>query len=311
MEPVANRLKFTSAKEPEPTDAQGNKKYTLAEAYRYCKRVTKNHYENFPVASIAVPKKLRPHVCAVYAFARQADDFADEKEFEESRMQKLDEWEYQLENIFTKEPIHPVFMALRHTLKKFNIPAILFKNLLTAFKMDVTVSRYNTFNEVLNYCRYSANPVGRIILHLFGYPAPKFMEYSDSICTALQLTNFWQDIGLDLKKDRIYLPAEDLLHFRYSTDDLQNKLLNENFRRLMMFQCERTWDLFNHGKPLCAKIPGRLGYELRLTWGGGTTILKKIAEVQMDVFNLRPSLKKGDYWRIGLAGLRKKSFCHE
>lgn len=308
MEPVAKRLKVDAAKAPKPAIVEEDKKYTLAEAFRHCERVTKNHYENFPVASFAVPKKLRPHVCAVYAFARQADDFADEKEFGECRMQRLDEWEDNLKNLFLKEPKHPVFIALRHTLQKFKIPASLFENLLTAFKMDVMVSRYKTFSEVLNYCRYSANPVGRIILHLFGYPAPKFMEYSDSLCAALQLTNFWQDIDIDLLKDRIYLPAEDLLRFRYSVDDLKKRTFNENFRRLMMFQLERTWDLFNHGKPLCAKIPGRLGYELRLTWGGGTTILKKIADVKMDVFTKRPVLKKADYWRIGLGALRKKQF---
>lgn len=285
-----------------------SQEYTLDEAFDHCLKIVQNHYENFPVASIMVPKGLRHYVAAVYAFARTADDFADEAEFAENRMARLVEWETQLKSMATTPPTHPIFMALRETVNRFGIPLNLFENLIKAFKMDVVVKRYKTFDEVLAYCRYSANPVGRIILYLFGYPAPKFMEYSDSICTALQLANFWQDVSVDLEKKRIYIPEEDLLRFRYTETDLQQKIVNENFKRLIFFQVERTRELFDQGKILCAKIPGRLGFELRLTWLGGTAILKKILMQKGDVLHHRPTLTKKDFFKIALQAFRKGRF---
>jgi len=284
-------------------------KASLEKAFEHCLKIAHSHYENFPVASIAIPKNLRPYVAAVYAFARTADDFADEAQFAENRMARLVEWENQLKSMKTIPPTHPIFIALRETVERFSIPLSLFENLLKAFKMDVVVKRYKNFNEVLNYCRYSANPVGRIILYLFGYPAPKFMEYSDSICTALQLANFWQDIAVDLKKDRIYIPEEEMNRFHVTESELQQNVLNENFKRLIFFQVERTQELFDQGKILCAKIPGRLGYELRLTWLGGTTILKKIMKKEGDIFNHRPTLSKPDVFWMIFRAMRKGSFA--
>ncbi|MBI2338926.1 MAG: squalene synthase HpnC [Deltaproteobacteria bacterium] len=277
-------------------------------SFEYCLKITKNHYENFPVASLAIPRKYRPFVAAVYAFARAADDFADEKEFEGTRLDRLNEWDEKLKNCAGGKADHPVFAALGETIRKFNLPVSLFSDLLAAFKMDTVVSRYETFDQVLNYCRHSANPVGRIILHLFGFPAPRLLEYSDFICTALQLANFWQDVAVDLEKDRIYIPREDFVRFRYSEEELKKKVENDNFRRLILFQVERTEDLFDRGKSLCGKIPGRLGFELRLTWLGGATILKKILALNGNMLSNRPKLTKRDLPSLLFGALQKRTF---
>lgn len=275
------------------------------QAYKHCLDMAQSHYENFPVASLIIPKKARPHIAAVYAFARSADDFADEKEFEKTRMEKLNDFTERVKNLQNSNPSDPVFASLRETILRFKIPLSLFTDLLTAFKMDVTTSRYTTFDKLLHYCRHSANPVGRIVLHIMGYPAPKFFEYSDFICTALQLTNFWQDIAVDLEKNRIYLPEEDLARFGYTETELANKIYNENFRRLILFQVERTMEFFDNGWPLCLKIPGRFGMELRLTWLGGVAILKKIRSGAGDVLTKRPVLKKTDFIPLFLKAVRK------
>lgn len=282
---------------------------SVKQAFKHCIAVAKNHYENFPVASWATPKKLRPHVCAVYAFARTADDYADEKQFDGKRMERLNEWEEYLKGLEQKKAWHPVFKALQVTAETFKIPHALFFDLIYAFKMDVLISRYETFEQVLNYCRYSANPVGRIILHIFGYPAPKFMEYSDAICTALQLANFWQDIAVDLDQDRIYIPKEDFYRFRYPEADLKSKIYNDAFRRLMFFQVDRTQEIFERGRLLGAKIPGRLGFELRATWLGGMAILDKIKALNGNVLEHRPVIGRKDAAGILMKALRKRKFA--
>ncbi len=285
---------------------------SLDQAYAYCRKLALSHYENFPVASHFLPKKLRPHVAAVYAFSRIADDFADEDQFEGVRMARLKEWEHRLKLVEEGVPTtHPVFMALADTLTQCKIPMSLFSDLLTAFKMDVIVSRYQTFDQLLNYCRYSANPVGRIVLHIMGYPAPKFLEESDFICTALQLANFWQDVAVDLDKKRIYLPREDMFRFGYDEESLKNKLYDDRFRRLVLFQVDRTADLFERGKELCGKVPGRLGLELRMTWLGGMEILHKIRKMDGNVLHARPSLKKRDFVRIFFGALKKNDFSRK
>lgn len=278
------------------------------EAFRHCTNLARSHYENFPVASLLLPKAIRPHIAAVYAFARKADDFADEAEFEGVRMEKLKQFETELNLLATEKPTDPVFIALKETIQKFNLPLKLFHDLLFAFKTDITVSRYQTFEDLLHYCRHSADPVGRIVLSIMGYPAPKFLEYSDNICTALQLANFWQDVERDLEKGRIYIPIEDLNRFNYSTQELQRKDYNNNFKRLITFEVERTRELFLKGKPLCSKVPGRFGLELRLTWCGGYSILDKIQEIKGDVLHHRPALKKRDFFTLFWRALRKRDF---
>lgn len=270
---------------------------SLEASFALCAQITASHYENFPVASIALPKKLRPYIAAVYAFSRTADDFADEAEFAGKRMEKLDEWEKNLNAMATEEPINPIFIALKETARKFNIPHSLFQDLITAFKMDCHITRYNTFDELLNYCHYSANPVGRIILSIFGHTSPELMNYSDAICTGLQLTNFWQDVAVDLQKNRIYIPQEDLERFQYSEQALVNHVTNDSLKNLIGFEINRTRNLFLQGNPLCQQVAGRLGFELRLTWAGGMTILDKILANECNVFK-RPVLKKRDYIKI-------------
>lgn len=271
---------------------------TLAYSEEYCRRLTHSHYENFPVASYIVPKNLRQHVCNIYAFARTADDFADEKIYSDVRMQNLDEWEDELKLAYQGQSIHPIFVALETTIRKFSLPEKLFLDLIKAFKIDVIKNRYKNFDEILYYCRHSANPVGRLILLLFGYNNDEWFEYSDNICTALQLANFWQDVSVDLKKDRIYIPQEEMVQRGITEYDLEEGKFTDSLRSLMGFQVQRTEKLFLRGRPLCRKVPNlRLSYELRFTWLGGMETLNKIKKNNYDIF-VRPTLNKLDWLRL-------------
>lgn len=281
-------------------------KKLLKAAYCYCAAINRAHYENFPVASILMPSRLRPAVHAIYAFSRVADDFADEAEFEGRRMEFLNQWESQL----TQEtPLHPVFLALKDARQKHDLPLGLFVDLLHAFKQDVIKNRYANFAELLDYCRYSANPVGRLVLHLFEEASDENLAASDKICTALQLTNFWQDVAVDLEKDRIYLPQEDLRNFSITEDELFSGNLSEKFTSLMHFEMDRTRKIFLEGAVLGMKLKGRLGVEIRLTWLTGMTVLKKIRHVIFDVFQKRPELHKGDFIRLLPDAFCKKRFA--
>lgn len=284
----------------------GNTKQIRA-AYRFCAAVTKNHYENFPVASIILPRKMRPAVQAIYAFSRLADDFADEAAYRGCRLEKLNEWEKLLND--TAPPTHPVFVALKDTIQKYRLPPALFSDLVTAFKMDIHKQRYKTFGELLTYCRYSANPVGRLVLHLFGRDDEVNLTLSDHICTALQLANFWQDVALDLKKGRIYLPEEDRDKYHVTEEELAAKRVDEAFKNLMNFQVERTEAIFLKGKDLGLRLRGLLGVEIRLTWLSGMTILKKIRAADCDVFHKRPTLSKADFARLLLVALSKRRYA--
>ncbi|MEK6683612.1 MAG: squalene synthase HpnC [Nitrospirota bacterium] len=264
--------------------------WTLDEAFEYCDRLAATHYENFPVGSRFIPKKLRPYVHSIYAFARIADDFADEPDTLDSlRFALLENWEGQLLQCIWRTPQHPVFIALKETIHKFDLPVTLFQDLLTAFKMDVTTKRHDRFEDLLTYCRYSANPVGRLVLLLFGYRDPGLHALSDSICSALQLTNFWQDVVID-QRDRIYLPLEDMAKFRYREEDLKEHRCNEAFRNLMRHEITQTRELFHRGLPLCDKVGRDLRFELHLIWNGGMTLLDRIENVDYDVFVHRPTL---------------------
>jgi len=307
---MAQTLQTIHAEIPEITHKiQVNRTHhsVVTAAYKYCQVITKNHYENFPVASLLLPKKIRPSVQAIYAFSRLADDFADEKEYQGVRLKKLEEWENLLQD--ESRPTHPVFIALQDTIKNFELPKILLSDLLTAFKMDVHKNRYDSINDVLYYCRYSANPVGRLVLHLFNHDSKRNLILSDYICTALQLINFWQDIAVDLKKDRIYLPLEELDKFDISTKDLFDHKVDQGFKMLMNYQLERTKAIFLKGKPLGLNLPGKFGLEIRLTWLTGMTILKKIKTVQYDIFNKRPKLTKSDFVKMFYVALSKKRYA--
>lgn len=281
------------------------KRFTLDEAFSYCAEITNAHYENFPVASLFLPEEKRPYIQTLYAFARLADDFADELQRSPSeRLDLLNDWERQLRYCYEQTDInHPVFIALRETVQRLDIPIEPLQNLLTAFKMDVTKNRYATLEDLLEYCKHSANPVGRLVLMIFGYRDEHLCTLSDNVCTALQLTNFWQDIAIDLKKNRIYIPLSDFYQFGYSEEDLRKLLVNDRFRRLLQFEVERTRELFYAGAALPSLVDKDLRLELRLVWLGGMTILRKIERKGFDVVHRRPTLGRGNKASLLLKGL--------
>jgi hydroxysqualene synthase len=269
------------------------------DGFRYCEKIARSHYENFPIASRFVRKEMRKYVYTIYAFARIADDYADEPGFTlAERIDNLSQWEQYLNECYNGNPTHRVFAALADTIERFQIPIELFQNLLAAFRSDVTVKRYDTYEDVLAYCSNSANPIGRLILLLFNYRSETMMQLSDNICTALQLTNFLQDVSVDLQKDRIYLPLEELKEFNYAEQDLLNRNMNENFKNLMAFQIRRTAELFVQGKPLLSMVDKDLSFELKLTWSGGTGILEKIHSQDYEILTKRPTLSIMD--KLGL-----------
>lgn len=264
---------------------------SIDDAYRYCEQLAFSRYENFPVASRFISREKRKHVAAIYAFARIADDVADEPGLTpEDRLRELQRWEAQLAESYRGGTSHPVFAALGDTARRFQIPQNHFQNLLAAFRSDVTVRRYESFDDVLAYCRNSANPVGRLVLLLFGYKDEQMIGWSDKICTALQLTNFWQDLSIDLERDRVYIPLEDLRKFNLGVQDIQGKRFSPAFRDLMEFEVQRTRDLFEQGKPLLANVGKNLSLEMKLTWLGGTHILEKISRLDYNVLHRRPTL---------------------
>jgi squalene synthase HpnC len=271
----------------------------LARAYEYCAQRARQHYENFPVASWLLPAAMRPHIAAIYAFARAADDVADEPgPAPEERLQRLDDWSARLA-LAARSPAStpatdPVFVAVGATIEQCKLPVSLFEDLLSAFRQDVTTRRYAAWADVLDYCRRSANPVGRLVLRVAGYDNPRLDVASDALCTALQLTNFWQDLERDLMIGRIYIPEEDMARANARSADLRTRTMTAEWRAVMKVMADRTRELFVSGKNVCDGVTGRLRWELRLTWLGGTRILSRLEQVQFDVFNHRPALGKRD-----------------
>ncbi|WP_338762235.1 squalene synthase HpnC [Massilia sp. METH4] len=265
-----------------------------------------DHYENFPVASLLLPRRLVPAVQAIYAFARGADDVADEGDATpEQRLAALSEYEAALVHIeLGAPPADPVFQRLAAAIAAHQLPLRPFHDLLSAFRQDVTVTRYATYDELLDYCRRSANPVGVLMLHLYGAATPENVRDSDAICTALQLINFWQDVAIDQNKERIYIPMEDLARFLVSPAHLHDPAGHGKWRALMRFEVERTRALMLSGAPLAWRLPGRIGLELRLVVHGGLRILEAIEEVDYDVFRRRPVLRRADWLKIFWRALR-------
>lgn len=273
------------------------------DAYASCARDARHHYENFPVASLLLPRRSRRHVAAVYAFARAADDFADEGEWTvQERKQLLDGWAHRLRQaISTNEPGVPprtgepsntvdIFIALGGTIRECSLPGGLFEDLLSAFRQDVDMTRYNTWAELLDYCRRSANPVGRLVLRISGKTDAQFDVWSDDICTALQFTNFWQDVAKDYERGRVYLPLEERQQHGVREQDLGEGRITPAWQNALSAAAVRTRDLFEMGRPLCDSLRGRLRYELRATWLGGTRVLDRLARVNFDVARRRPAL---------------------
>jgi len=276
-------------------------------AFAYCETMARNHYENFPVASLLLPKQQRPFVAAIYAFARTADDFADEGELPpQERLALLDDWGYKLEAALHGKPEGPVFIALAETLTRTRLPVEPLRDLLTAFRMDVTTKRFQTFDDLLFYCRHSANPVGRIVLHLFNQADTENVALSDRICTGLQLANFWQDFYVDWGRGRLYVPLEDLRRFGYNEGDIAEKALNDRFRALMKFEVDRARDFLVAGLPLPQRVGGRLKWELDLTIRGGTGILDRIAAADFDVMYQRPAFRAIDKARMIFAAIAQR-----
>lgn len=279
----------------------------LEQAYHLCQSVAARHYENFPVASRLLPKKLRRPISVIYTFARTADDFADEGSLNKAqRHQKLDEYAHKLTDIAKNKAVDdPVFIALADVIKNHALPLSLFHDLLTAFKMDVDKTRFANFAEVLDYCHYSANPVGRLLLYLHGAATTNNMSQSDAICSALQLINFYQDLTQDYHEhDRIYLPQDEMRQFGVTEDHIQQARSDAAMQRLMDFQFQRVASMLQHGYPLGNALRGRFGFELRMIIQGGACVLDKLQTHDGHVFR-RPRLNKRDGLRIaGRAILR-------
>lgn len=281
----------------------------LARAYAHCAAIASAHYENFPVASRLLPAPMRPHVAAIYAFARAADDFADEPGLDNAeRLRRLDDWGARLDAAAGgagrdaaegRAPIGEpgddlVFAALANTIRVHRLPPSLFADLLSAFRQDVTTGRYATWDAVLDYCRRSANPVGRLVLRVAGYDDPALDRASDAVCTALQLTNFWQDLARDWSIGRVYVPAEDREAAGAGEADLAEGRMTREWQRVMAVMTARTRALFAAGRPVCDGVRGRLRWELRLTVLGGSKILDRLERARFDVFRHRPTLSARD-----------------
>jgi squalene synthase HpnC len=256
-----------------------------------------NHYENFPIASVLLPAYLRRPVELIYAFARQADDFADEGDWPASvRLANLAGFVQQLDLIENRAmPSSPLFVDLADIIQEFDLPIDLFRDLLSAFSQDVVKTRYADFGEVMDYCRRSANPVGRLMLHLYRATQPRSLAWSDNICSSLQLINFWQDVEIDYRKNRIYLPADEMAEYAVTESQIANRDVGSSWRDLMLFQIERTRKMLLAGAPLGRTLSGRIGLELRMIVMGGNRILEKLQASGGDVFGNRPVLKTIDW----------------
>jgi len=268
--------------------------WTTERAYAYCEDFVQAHHEIYPVASRFVPAEKRRHLMAIYAFARSADDFADEPAYEGRRNEALARWEDELNRAAHGEATHPVFVALADTVERHDLPIPPFEDLLSSYRADMDVRRYATFNALRSYTARSAEPVGRLLLALFGYRQPELVRYADEISTALQLTNFWQDVAKDAARDHIYLPAEDLHFFGVSEPDIKALKPTKAIRDLLRYQVARTRALYERGRPLLGMLDNDLKLELGLIWLVGTTILEKIESADYDVFTQRLAIGRRD-----------------
>lgn len=293
---------------------RGDVAQDLKDAYAACERLAAAHDENFPVASRLLPRPMRPHVAAVYAFARSADDLADEGSCsDDERHRSIDEWLDRLHRCVESSrrgggpslrapregrdqsgERDQIFLAVGDTIRRCRLPVSLFEDLLSAFRQDITTGRYDTWDAVLDYCRRSANPVGRLVLRIAGHRDDGLDRASDCLCTALQLTNFWQDLGRDWRRGRLYVPAEDWKRCGAREIDLDHERLTDAWRCTLECAAARTRDLFVQGRRVCDGVGGRLGLELRLTWLGGMRILERLENAGFDVFTKRPTLGAAD-----------------
>jgi squalene synthase HpnC len=265
---------------------------SLEQAHGYCRRLARTHYENFSVATWFLPKQLRQDFLNVYAYCRISDDLGDEVGDPTAALALLDEWQVELDACYAGTPRHPVFVALAETVRKFEIPKHEFSDLLIAFRQDQTITRFEAFDDVLAYCRYSANPVGHLVLYLCGYRDAERQLLSDYTCTALQLANFWQDVSIDYAKGRIYLPLEDLRRHSVSEEDLAQNRNTPGFCSMMKFEVERARQWFDRGLPLVKKVDKALAVDIELFSRGGQEILNAIECQGYAVLGRRPVISK-------------------
>ncbi len=280
--------------------APAGARYTVDEAFAYCERIARAHYENFPVASRLTPARLRPYIWALYAFARSADDFADEPRYEGRRAEALDVWQTQLERAFHGEADHPVFIALAETVERCQLPFNALSDLLSSFTMDLSVTRYPTWTALAQYGAYAAHPVGRLVLYVFGYRDSRLHAFSDDLCMALHLTNSIQDVRLDLERDRVYLPEEDCAHFGVTQAMLKRGVMTPELESLLRFEVARARSLYERGRPLIDLVGDDLALELSLIFHSGLAVLDKIEQVGFDVLTRRPTLGRADKARVML-----------
>jgi squalene synthase HpnC len=278
---------------------------TADEARAYCRRLALTHYENFRVASWLLPRALRPHFYHVYAYCRWADDLADETGGGPRSLELLDWWEAQLHACYAGETRHPVFIALADTIREFEIPPQPFLALLTAFRQDQRITRYESFEELLGYCRNSADPVGRLVLYLGRCHDEPNGRLADAVCTGLQLANFWQDVAGDWDRGRIYLPLADCRRFGYNEEDFVARRASPEFRRLLAFEVDRAERWLRDGLPLVEQLPGRLRGDVWLFVHGGLKILERIRKIDYDVWKRRPKVSRFDQLRLLLGCLSR------
>ena len=265
---------------------------SLIEARAYCERLARSHYENFSVATWFLPQRLRQHFYNVYGYCRISDDLGDEVGDTAVALRLLERWGEVLQACYAGSPRHPVFVALSETVRMFGIPQHEFSDLLTAFRQDQSVMRYETFDDLLGYCKNSANPVGHLVLYLCGYSDAERQKLSDYTCTALQLANFWQDVLIDYLKGRIYLPLEDLRRFGVVEEDIAGKRNTNAFCEMMRFEVARAWHWFQQGEPLIGKVSKELAIDLELFTRGGQEILNAMERQGYAVLGRRPSISK-------------------
>lgn len=282
----AKELELYGPKAPRPP------RLSVAEGRHYCRQLARRHYENFTVASLLLPPPLRQHFYHIYAYCRWADDLADETGDPAQSLALLEWWEAQLDACYRGETTHPVFLALAETIQEFSIPPAPFRDLLVAFRQDQRVTRYETREQLLEYCRYSANPVGRLVLYLGRCCNPEQMPWSDAICTGLQLANFWQDVARDFARGRVYLPLADCQQFGFDVARLAERPCPPEFRRLLAAEVADAEGWLRRGLPLVAHVPRSLRWDISLFIHGGLTILEAIRRQNYDVLSSRPVVSK-------------------
>ncbi|MBV8476905.1 MAG: squalene synthase HpnC [Acidobacteria bacterium] len=292
-------MQFVANTEPETTWTHLPPEYAIpataptpAQAQRYCRELARTHYENFSVASWFLPRSLRQHFFNLYAYCRLSDDLGDEIGDPARSLELLHQWEAELDACYLGSPRHPVFVALAETVRLCEIPKHEFSDLLTAFRQDQTIRRYRSFQDLLGYCKNSANPVGHLVLYLCGYRDQERQRLSDCTCTALQLANFWQDVSLDYAKGRIYLPLEDLRRFGVDEAHIAAQRNTREFIAMMKFEVERAREWFRQGLPLVSRVRGELAIDIELFSRGGQEILNAIERQGFAVLGRRPVVSK-------------------